>query len=95
MQTIEDKEVRGISIKQLIYYGIMVISLITGLVYRDVKRENVVETMAIKLEALQIRNEAQDKEREAIKITDQTQETRLNSQDNRIVKLETVIELKK
>lgn len=95
MQTIEEKEVRGISIKQLVYYGVMIISLITGLVYRDVKRENVVETMAIKLQALEIKDQAQDKERDALKITDQTQETRLNSQDNRITKVETVIEYKK
>lgn len=95
METIEEREVRGISIKQLVYYSIVVIGFVVGLVIRDVKRENVIETMIIKQQALEIKDQAQDKEREALRTANETQDNRLNSQDNRITKVETIVEYKK
>ena len=95
METIEEKEVRGISIKQLVYYSIVVIGFVAGLVYRDVKRENVVETVITRMQAIEIKDQAQDKEREALKLIDQNHETKMSSQDNRLTKVETIIEYKK
>lgn len=95
METIEQKEVRGISIKQLVYYSIVVISFIVGLVIRDMKRENEIETMRINIQTIEIKSQAQDKEREALKTMDQTHDVRLNSQENRITKVETILQYKK
>lgn len=89
MTTIEQREIRGITWKQAGTYIVVAVSFIISLVYRDVKRENELETLKTKMQAIEIKMEAAEKERNAMKILSNTQDMRLTKIETRMEYLKT------
>ena len=85
MANLEQSEIKGITWKQAFTYVIAAVGFIISLVVRDVRRENQLETLKTKMQAIEIKMDAADKERSAMKTVD-------NSQDNRLTKIETDME---
>lgn len=87
MTDIEQKELRGITLKQvtkIIGYAIAVVSCIISLVIRDINRSNEVATLREKIQAMSVRIEVGDNERKAIK-------TDNNNLDKRLIRIETIM----
>lgn len=89
MTPLEQREIRGITWKQAGTYIVVAVSFIISLVYRDVKRENELETLRTKMQAIEIKMEAAEKERNAMKILSNTQDMRLTKIETRMEYLKT------